>query len=187
MAPTPCFWSGLNKDKALCTVLALSRNSVNAGTVTADCPLQEWRGWHSRHVQSGGQRPWLLSGTFLGNPLMLSTKGGLSPGVLLSFSCAGRLSQGPSVVQRGHKALCASVGSLPADEAFGRRISGGKDSYAVGIPAGPVQISSLSIIQLWDLVRLPSEPQLPDLLNGHSNRMSQDYWKRNLNSCLDSV
>lgn len=154
------------------------------------CPFRGDRQEHGG--QRGGQRPCLLSGTFLGIPLMLSTKGGLSPGLLLSFSCAGRLSQGPfrlypSVVQRGHKALSASVDSLPEDEAFGRRISGGKDSYAVGILAGPVQISSLSIIQLWDLVRLPSEPQFPDLLNGHSNRTSQDYWKRNLNSCLDSI
>lgn len=68
--------------------------------------------------------------------------------------------------------LSASVDSLLADEAFGRRISGGKDSYAVVILATPVQISSLSIIQLWDFVKLLSEPQFPGLLNGPNNRTS---------------
>lgn len=72
----------------------------------------------------------------------------------------------PSVV------LSASVDSLLADESFGRRISGGKDSYAVVILATPVQISSLNIIQLWDFVKLLSEPQFPDLLNGPNNRTS---------------
>lgn len=72
----------------------------------------------------------------------------------------------PSVV------LSASVDSLLADEAFGRRIADGKDSYAVVTLATPVQISSLSIIQLWDFVKLLSEPQFPDLLNGPNNRTS---------------
>lgn len=71
----------------------------------------------------------------------------------------------PSVV------LSASVDSLLADEAFGR-IADGKDSFAVVILATPVQISSLSIIQLWDFVKLLSEPQFPDLLNGPNNRTS---------------